>query len=149
MATCCPPGSTPYLEATYTSQGSVVALGPVEIYAAPSPGPTAKGLLLCPDVWGWNGGRIRAIADALAAFNTVPTDERPVLRALSRHVLRGQPASAERSQPSMRTRPDTTRSAKLPDRTCGAIGCTSIVSEALDMGHVPTHRHKHTRTRTQ
>lgn len=68
MAVCCPPGSTPYLEATYAAQGSVVTLGAVDIYAAPAPvgSPSTKGLLLCPDVWGWNGGRVRAIADALA-----------------------------------------------------------------------------------
>jgi dienelactone hydrolase len=36
-------------------------------YFAPvaDPAPT-KALLLCPDVWGWNGGRIRAVADAFA-----------------------------------------------------------------------------------
>lgn len=35
------------------------------------------------------------INDALAAFNTVPNDDRPLLRALARHVNRGQPATAE------------------------------------------------------
>jgi superfamily II DNA or RNA helicase len=35
------------------------------------------------------------IADALAAFNTVPSSERPLLRALSRHAPRNMPATAE------------------------------------------------------
>jgi len=35
------------------------------------------------------------IADALAGFNVVSMAERPVLRALARHVGRGQPATAE------------------------------------------------------
>ncbi|MFK8004196.1 MAG: SNF2-related protein [Polyangiales bacterium] len=35
------------------------------------------------------------ILDALNGFNTIPVDERRILRALSRHVLRGQPATAE------------------------------------------------------
>jgi dienelactone hydrolase len=33
---------------------------------APVSGTPSAALLLCPDVWGWNGGRIRAIADGLA-----------------------------------------------------------------------------------
>ena len=35
------------------------------------------------------------VAEALAAFNMVPTDERPLLRALARHATRGKPATAE------------------------------------------------------
>ncbi len=35
------------------------------------------------------------IADALGGFNVVSTEERPLLRALARHVGRGQPATAE------------------------------------------------------
>jgi len=63
---CCPPGSTPYLEATYTATGTIESLEYVQCYVSPIPAGATKGLLLCPDVWGWNGGRIRAIADALA-----------------------------------------------------------------------------------
>ena len=33
---------------------------------APVSGMPSAALLLCPDVWGWNGGRMRAIADSLA-----------------------------------------------------------------------------------
>lgn len=35
------------------------------------------------------------LADALTAFNTIPSDDRPLVRALARHVNRGQPATAE------------------------------------------------------
>ena len=66
MTECCPPGSTPYLDAAYTAKGTVESLGAVELYLSPLPATPTKALLLCPDVWGWNGGRIRAIADALA-----------------------------------------------------------------------------------
>ena len=68
MATCCPPGSLPYLAAEYAPKGTVVQLdGGFELYQAPVPSPSpAAAILICPDVWGWNGGRVRAIADSLA-----------------------------------------------------------------------------------
>lgn len=47
---CCPPGSTPYLEATYTALGHVEKLDAVELYLAPVPASVTKGLLLFPDV---------------------------------------------------------------------------------------------------
>lgn len=50
MADCCPPGSTPYLEATYTALGHVEKLDAVELYLAPVPASVTKGLLLIPDV---------------------------------------------------------------------------------------------------
>lgn len=50
MAACCPPGSTPYLEATYTALGHVEKLDAVELYLAPVPASVTKGLLLFPDV---------------------------------------------------------------------------------------------------
>lgn len=50
MADCCPPGSTPYLEATYTALGHVEKLDAVELYLAPVPASVTKGLLLFPDV---------------------------------------------------------------------------------------------------
>ena len=39
----------------------------MELYEAPPPETPKAALLVCPDVWGWNGGRVRAIADSLAA----------------------------------------------------------------------------------
>jgi len=65
--TCCPPTALPYLAAEYTAAGEIVATGGVELYAAPSPASSETAVILLPDVWGWNGGRIRAVADALAA----------------------------------------------------------------------------------
>lgn len=47
---CCPPGSTPYLEATYTALGHVEKLDAVELYLSPVPASVTKGLLLFPDV---------------------------------------------------------------------------------------------------
>ena len=35
------------------------------------------------------------LVDALASFNAVPTHERPLLRTLARHLVRGTPATAE------------------------------------------------------
>jgi len=63
---CCPPGSTPYLEASHTEKGSIEDADGVQLYFAPALGASTKALLLLPDVWGWNSGRIRAVADALA-----------------------------------------------------------------------------------
>ena len=65
---CCPPGSAPYLAATYEAKGLVEDVGGVELYVSPvraGTTPTSACLLL-PDVFGWNGGRVRAIADGLA-----------------------------------------------------------------------------------
>jgi len=66
MTDCCPPGSAPYLAATYEAKGTVEDLGAVSAYFAPVSGSPTKAILMCPDVWGWNGGRIRAWADSLA-----------------------------------------------------------------------------------
>lgn len=54
------------MAADYTAQGDVVSTGAVDLYQAPIPAGTTKALLLCPDIFGWNGGRIRAIADSFA-----------------------------------------------------------------------------------
>ena len=64
---CCPPTALPYLEAVHTAKGTVVQADGVELYEAPPPETPKAALLVCPDVWGWNGGRVRAIADSLAA----------------------------------------------------------------------------------
>jgi dienelactone hydrolase len=62
---CCPPGSEKYLAADYATTGAVVQDGAgYDIYTSGTPG--AKGLLIAPDIWGWNGGRTRAIADHFA-----------------------------------------------------------------------------------
>eukprot|EP00931_Biecheleriopsis_adriatica_P021956 TRINITY_DN1421_c0_g1_i6.p1 TRINITY_DN1421_c0_g1~~TRINITY_DN1421_c0_g1_i6.p1 ORF type:complete len:301 (+),score=60.44 TRINITY_DN1421_c0_g1_i6:70-972(+) len=61
--TCCPSGSSPYLAADHSDQGTTGSVDGVKYYNSGS-GPC--GLLLLPDVWGWNSGRIRAIADDFA-----------------------------------------------------------------------------------
>jgi carboxymethylenebutenolidase len=66
-ATCCPPGSLPYLATSYEAKGTVVTLDSVQLYLAPIAGSPEKAILIFPDVWGWNGGRVRAIADSLGA----------------------------------------------------------------------------------
>lgn len=71
---CCPKGSLPYLEATYETKGTIIQTPAVEMYCAPIKGekdayghyPHKGGIVMCPDVWGWGGGRTRAIADGLA-----------------------------------------------------------------------------------
>ena len=63
---CCPVGSLPYLAATSEAKGQVVDARGVMLYETPVVGNPTEALLLCPDVWGWNGGRVRAVADGLA-----------------------------------------------------------------------------------
>jgi len=57
---CCPSGAAGYLAADHADEGSVGSIDGVSYYQVGS-GP--NGLLVCGDVWGWNGGRIRALAD--------------------------------------------------------------------------------------
>lgn len=62
---CCPPGSAPYLAADHNDEGKigVTTDGGVSYYQV---GSGTSGVLILPDVWGWNSGRTRAIADDLA-----------------------------------------------------------------------------------
>jgi hypothetical protein len=64
---CCPvTGSEKYLLSTYVPVGQVITLeGGVEAYASGTPDKNA--MILFPDVYGWNGGHIRKIADIYAA----------------------------------------------------------------------------------
>lgn len=69
---CCPPGSHPYLEAKHADLGKLVSCGgdsgliEVNLYVARPSGAFTSAVIVLPDVWGWNGGRVRAIADSLA-----------------------------------------------------------------------------------
>jgi carboxymethylenebutenolidase len=63
---CCPPGSLPYLAADSTSSGSKNKAGNCDFYETGSTS-TSKALVMIPDVWGWDTGRIRALADHFAA----------------------------------------------------------------------------------
>ena len=62
---CCPPNSHAYLLSTYVPVGSchTFPLG-TEYYKVGTPNKNA--ILIIPDVFGWNGCRIRNIADQLA-----------------------------------------------------------------------------------
>jgi len=64
---CCPPTALPYLAADYAAKGTTLATDGVELYMAPPPDAPQAAIILCPDVWGWNGGRVRAVADMIAA----------------------------------------------------------------------------------
>jgi len=65
--TCCPPGSHPYLKTSYEPTGTVVSEGGYDFYINKATERPTSAIILCPDIWGWNGGRIRAIADDFAA----------------------------------------------------------------------------------
>jgi len=63
---CCPPNAEKYLAASYATTGNTQALANgYEFYSSGSVEAT-KAILLVPDVFGWNGGRIRNIADWFA-----------------------------------------------------------------------------------
>lgn len=64
---CCPPNAEKYLAATYDTTGETVTLASgTEIYRTGSAAESKKAVLVIPDVWGWNGGRTRNIADMFA-----------------------------------------------------------------------------------
>lgn len=64
---CCPSGSTAYLSppSDYKAQGSMVDISGIECYVAGDPG-AASAVLFIPDIYGFDSGRHRLIADALA-----------------------------------------------------------------------------------
>jgi dienelactone hydrolase len=70
--TCCPEGSHGYLAAEGTDVGAVKAHEGVEFYECGDSGAT-EALLIIPDVWGWNGGRTRRVADYLSQNLSQPT----------------------------------------------------------------------------
>lgn len=63
---CCPAGSEKYLLSTYVPVGTVTTLeGGVEAYVSGTP--DSNAMIIFPDIYGWNGGHIRKIADMFAA----------------------------------------------------------------------------------
>jgi len=60
---CCPADAAPYLAPDHTDEGTVRSIDGICFYQV---GTGPVGLLICPDIWGWNGGRTRAIADDFA-----------------------------------------------------------------------------------
>eukprot|EP00992_Anisonema_acinus_P006595 TRINITY_DN210_c0_g1_i2.p1 TRINITY_DN210_c0_g1~~TRINITY_DN210_c0_g1_i2.p1 ORF type:complete len:256 (+),score=26.97 TRINITY_DN210_c0_g1_i2:53-820(+) len=61
---CCPPGSEPGLAPSHEDAGNVVDVEGVSCYVV---GSGSSTVIIGPDVWGWNGGRVRQVADSLAA----------------------------------------------------------------------------------
>jgi len=64
---CCPPNAHKYLAPDYKFVGHTETLPDgVEFYRTGDPSKTKKAVLIIPDIYGWNGGRTRNVADYLA-----------------------------------------------------------------------------------
>jgi dienelactone hydrolase len=64
---CCPPNAHKYLAPDYKFVGRTDTLPDgVEFYRTGDPSKTKKALLIIPDIFGWNGGRTRNVADYFA-----------------------------------------------------------------------------------
>ncbi len=62
---CCPADSlTSFFDGDYKSVGEKKSENGADFYAT---GRLKVGLIICPDIYGWDGGRTRRIADMLAA----------------------------------------------------------------------------------
>eukprot|EP01038_Epipyxis_sp_PR26KG_P012484 gene12484-16746_t len=61
---CCPPDAEAYLQSSYTPIGGKITLGDggYEIYVVGGI-TTKKAIVLIPDIWGWDSGRTRNLAD--------------------------------------------------------------------------------------
>jgi dienelactone hydrolase len=65
MRSCCPPNADKFLAPDYSFVGQTHAVEDgVEFYVTGTAGD--KAVMLLPDIFGWNGGRTRNIADFLA-----------------------------------------------------------------------------------
>jgi dienelactone hydrolase len=64
---CCPPNSHGYLASTRDHKGAeITVFGGVEAYSVGALGQSERAILICPDIWGWDSGRLRNVADHLA-----------------------------------------------------------------------------------
>jgi dienelactone hydrolase len=64
---CCPPNSTPsFRDAGYVQRGAKISLDEVQCYVVGSPTEGGRAIIVCPDIWGWDSGRIRRVADHLS-----------------------------------------------------------------------------------
>lgn len=70
---CCPPNSAPYYSDDYSCKGTEGTLSSgLEYYSVGEAVDGGNAIIIIPDVWGWDGGRTRRIADFLAgSFNFV------------------------------------------------------------------------------
>ena len=61
---CCPPGAWPYLESAHIPEGTDTVLPGVEFYqSGDAASCKGKALIVCPDVWGYHGGKTRSVCD--------------------------------------------------------------------------------------
>lgn len=64
---CCPPNAEKYLAANCATAGQCITTSSgLEVYTTGSATASKKGVLIIPDIWGWNSGRTRNIADMFA-----------------------------------------------------------------------------------
>ena len=65
---CCPPEALPYLQSEGTPKGLKKRTNDCEFYESCSSSSSAssKALIIIPDVWGWDSGRIRKLGDYFA-----------------------------------------------------------------------------------
>jgi hypothetical protein len=64
---CCPPNAHGYLASSKDHKGTKITVsGGTEIYTTGNLGQSGRAILVCPDIWGWDSGRLRNIADHLA-----------------------------------------------------------------------------------
>jgi len=84
MAECCPPGSFPALSLTNkTTKGKVVSVPGADFYIVGDFVEAGKVAVLIPDIFGWDGGRVRQVADHIAEQLKIPA---VVLRSLSPYI---------------------------------------------------------------
>ena len=62
---CCPSVAAGYLASSHEDKGRKTQVGGTDVYEAGVQ--RDKLVLVCPDVWGWDSGRLRSIVDTLAA----------------------------------------------------------------------------------
>lgn len=60
---CCPPGSEPFLAATYKARGEVINLDGLNCYVF---GKGDKAVICNYDIYGFDGGRTRLMVDQIA-----------------------------------------------------------------------------------
>ena len=65
MSGCCPPEALPYLQSEGENKGEKVKTGDCEFYSTGSKG-NSKVMVIIPDVYGWDSGRVRKLGDHFA-----------------------------------------------------------------------------------
>ena len=89
---CCPELSWPFLESTHAELGTKKEIEGRKFYQVGEGTGNAKGLIICPDVWGWGGGRTRNTADMLAnsGYNVIVPQVSWCLLKYTRLTLSGR-----------------------------------------------------------